>query len=123
MPTRLTHIVVDIVDTAELAPIARFWSALLDWPITFEVDDEVYVEGEHFGIVFGPVPEPKTVKNRVHLDLACTSAAQHEETVSRALSLGAQQVDIGQGDVPWVVLADPAGNEFCVPHPRPEDVG
>src|SRR6266496_4282682 len=65
-------------------------------------------------LVFVPVPEPKTVQNRVHLDLASTSA-EHQAALARRLQdLGARPADIGQGDVPWVVLADPEGNEFCV---------
>jgi glyoxalase superfamily protein len=113
MPTRITEIVVD---SAELAPIARFWSALLDWPITVDEDDEIFVEGKHFGIVFGRVAEPKTVKNRVHLDVTGPS-------VAKALDLGARHIDIGQGDVRWTVLADPDGNEFCVIDQAPEDTG
>jgi predicted enzyme related to lactoylglutathione lyase len=69
-------------------------------------------------IVFVPVPEPKDRKNRVHLDLASTSAAHQAELVSRARDLGGSPLDIGQGDVPWVVMADPEGNEFCVLEPR-----
>ena len=115
MPTRFTHIVVDC---AQMRPIAQFWSALLGWPITFEDDVELYVEGEYLGIVFGEVPEPKTVKNRVHLDLASATLAQQQEIVDRALGLGARHADVGQGDTPYVVLADPEGNEFCVLSPR-----
>ena len=66
-----------------------------------------------------PVPEPKTpVKNRTHLDLATTSAAHQAELVARLRDLGATPADVGQGDVPWTVLADPEGNEFCVLEPR-----
>ncbi|MCP9963249.1 VOC family protein [Streptomyces somaliensis] len=65
------------------------------------------------------VPEPKTaVKNRVHLDLATTSAAHREELVARLRALGATPAHVGQGEVPWTVLADPEGNEFCVLEPR-----
>jgi hypothetical protein len=60
------------------------------------------------------VPEPKTVKNRVHLDLATTSAAHQADLVARLRALGATDVDLGQGDVPWTCLADPEGNEFDV---------
>ena len=64
------------------------------------------------------VPEAKTGQNRVHLDLATRSAAHQAAEVKRLLGLGAVPADIGQGDVPWVVLADPEGNEFCVLEPR-----
>lgn len=54
------------------------------------------------------------MKNRVHVDLATTSAAHQAEVVARLKDLGATPADVGQGDVPWTVLADPEGNEFCV---------
>jgi hypothetical protein len=64
-------------------------------------------------LVFATVPEGKTVKNRLHLDVRPIDAS-HEAEVERLIGLGARRADIGQGDVPWVVLADPEGNEFCV---------
>ena len=65
-------------------------------------------------ICFIPVPEGKTVKNRVHLDVSPSGCEQAEE-LERLLSLGAHRKDIGQGpDVSWVVLEDPEGNEFCL---------
>ena len=125
MPTRLVHVVVDAADPAGLA---RFWAAALGWETTDESAGEVdvwpagysYPDPAALPLVFVPVTEPKSGKNRVHLDLATTSAAHQAEWVSRLLELGAQRVDVGQGDVPWVVLADPEGNEFCVLEPRDE---
>jgi hypothetical protein len=64
--------------------------------------------------VFRPVTEPKTGKNRIHLDLVSESPAHQEAMVERLVALGARRIDIGQGDVSWVVLADPEGNELCV---------
>jgi len=55
----------------------------------------------------------------VHQDLATESEAHQAAEVERLLALGAVPADIGQGDVPWTVLADPEGNEFCVLDPRP----
>ena len=71
------------------------------------------------------VPEPKTVKNCVHIDLATMSAAHQAEMVARLRDLGATPAGIGQGDVSWTVLADPEGNEFCVlaPWPGGRDTG
>ena len=63
------------------------------------------------GLLFELVPEPKTGKNRLHLDFR---PADQDAEVQRLLGLGATRADIGQGDVSWVVLADPEGNEFCV---------
>ena len=64
---------------------------------------------------FVPTSKPKVGKNRLHLDLA--GGADWQAEVDRLLELGAVRVDIGQGDVPWDVLADPEGNEFCVLRP------
>ncbi len=124
MPTRLVHLVID---AAEPARLARFWAAALDWEIAVEEPDEAAVEPRGYRypdpvalpLVFVPVTEAKTVKNRVHLDLATESAEQQAAEVDRLLGLGAVHADIGQGQVPWVVLADPEGNEFCVLEPRP----
>jgi hypothetical protein len=69
------------------------------------------------GLVFVTVPETKTLKNRLHIDLAPATDDQEAE-VRRLESLGARRMDIGQGDARWVVLADPEGNEFCVLTPR-----
>jgi hypothetical protein len=60
------------------------------------------------------VPEEKTVKNRLHIDVSPSGSDQNAE-VERVLALGATRADVGQGrDVSWVVLADPEGNEFCI---------
>lgn len=64
-------------------------------------------------LVFGPVPEAKSVKNRLHIDVSPVDCSRDEE-VERLLGLGSSHVDIGQGEQSWVVLADPEGNEFCV---------
>ena len=127
MPTRLYSVVVDAADPAALA---RFWSTALGWPITFEEPDEVVVAptedeaglptGPGLPLVFVAVDDPKLIKNRVHLDLASTSAAHQAELVERVRRAGARPLDIGQGAVPWMVLADPEGNEFCILEPRDE---
>jgi hypothetical protein len=120
MPTRLVHVVVDAADPAGLA---RCWSGALEWPVAFEEPDEVVIEppdddpaqAGQLPLVLVPVPEPKTSKNRVHLDVASTSEAHKAALVARLEGLGARQLDIGQpDDVSWVVLADPEGNELCV---------
>jgi hypothetical protein len=65
---------------------------------------------------------PKTTKNRLHLDVNATDRDQDAE-VERIIALGATRADIGQGDVSWVVLADPEGNELCVLRSRVEPLG
>jgi len=126
MPTRLDSVVVDAADPSALA---AFWADALGWTVTFEAPDEVAVEAEgapRWGeggppaLVFGPVGDPKIGKNRVHLDLGSKDMEDHRGLVGRLLDRGARPADIGQGDVPWVVLADPEGNEFCVLQPRAE---
>ena len=72
---------------------------------------------------FMPVPEAKTIKNRVHLDLT-TSADDRDAEIERLLRLGARRVNIGQtGDESWTVIADPEGNEFCVVRPKTTLIG
>jgi Glyoxalase-like domain len=66
--------------------------------------------------VFVPVPDNKTGKDRLHIDVSPIDREPAEE-VERLIALGARRVDIGQGDVPWTVMADVEGNEFCVLRP------
>lgn len=118
MSTRLYDVVVDSADPVALG---RFWSALLERPISAETPHEVDVSlVDGVELVFVPVPEPKVGKNRLHLDLASGTLEEQAAIVARAESLGARPVDLGQHGVPWVVLGDPEGNEFCVLEPRPE---
>jgi hypothetical protein len=56
----------------------------------------------------------KTVKNRVHLDVAPLMGDDQDAEAHRLVSLGARRIDIGQGQVPWIVMADPENNEFCI---------
>jgi predicted enzyme related to lactoylglutathione lyase len=111
-----------VCDANDMAALSGFWSTALGWSVTYEDANEVCIQppdGEPgIELIWVPVPEPKTVKNRVHLDLASASLEEQAEIVARFESLGARRVDIGQGDVPFVVLADPEGNEFCVLEPR-----
>jgi predicted enzyme related to lactoylglutathione lyase len=122
MSTRLCNVVVDAVDPAALA---RFWADLLGWQVTHGDEEEVDVtappdDGWDLDLVFVPVKDEKVTKNRVHLDLASASPDHQLAQVAHALKVGATRADIGQGNVPWVVMADPEGNEFCVLDSRPE---
>ncbi|QBS40965.1 VOC family protein [Nocardia sp. CS682] len=124
MSTRLACVVFD-ADRPRF--IADFWAELLGWGVTLDRPDEVDVaahdpDGADLALAFLPAARAKHGKNRIHLDLASRSIDHQRLQVDRALSLGARRVDIGQGTVPWVVLADPEGNEFCVLEPREEYV-
>ena len=123
MSTRAVHIVVDAADPSRLA---SFWADALGWVVASDEPDEAVVWPPGFGypgttalpLVFVPVLERKHGKNRIHLDLATTSAEHQAATVDRLIGLGAVRADVGQAQVPWDVLADPEGNEFCVLEPR-----
>jgi hypothetical protein len=116
-----------VIDAAEPARLARFWAAALGWEMTAGRPEVANVMPPGYSypdpvaqpLVLLSVPEPKSAKNRVHLNLATQSAAHQAAEVDRLLSLGAVPADVGQGDVAWRVLADPEGNEFCVLDPRP----
>jgi hypothetical protein len=108
------------IDTTDPAGLASFWEAALGWRRTYDKEEEVILEppegsreeGIAPDLLFLRVPEDKAGKNRLHLDLRPEDQAAE---VARLEGLGARRVDIGQGpDVSWVVMADPAGNEFCV---------
>ena len=110
------------IDSPDPVKAAWWWSDALDWPIVSSFDGEAEIApigGERGpALIFLAVPEPKTVKNRIHLDLVSDDADQQQQTVERLIAEGATRVDVGQGDVRWVVLADPDGNELCVLEPR-----
>jgi hypothetical protein len=113
MASRFTELIVDCANPDRLA---QFWCAVLGWQRRDGEGDEIEIsgpEGSGPTLLFIRVPEPKTVKNRLHIDVNPVGCEQAEE-VERILALGARHVDIGQGEQTWVVLADPEGNEFCV---------
>jgi predicted enzyme related to lactoylglutathione lyase len=101
--------------------VGYFWSEALGWPLVWDQDQETAIRSPHGGPKItwgGPPVNPKTGKNRLHFDLAPPADGDQPAEVDRLMSLGAKRVDIGQGDVSWVVMADPDGNEFCVLTPR-----
>ncbi|MER5956575.1 VOC family protein [Streptomyces sp. NPDC001893] len=122
MTSKFTELAIDCADPAALA---RFWCSVLGYEVQDEEDGVVTIgppagsEGKDRpgpvppALTFARVPEGKSVKNRLHIDVNPTDREQDEE-VRRLLDLGARPVDVGQGDVSWVPLADPEGNEFCV---------
>jgi predicted enzyme related to lactoylglutathione lyase len=113
MANRITSLCIDATDAERLAD---FWCQVLDWQV-IERDEVVRIGRDEKSAAFIdllPVPDgPKQTKNRLHLDLNATDRDQAAE-LERLIRLGAREVDIGQGDVTWHVLADPEGNEFCL---------
>ena len=136
MASRLIEIAVDCRDPQRLA---AFWCEALDYRVVDEEEgsveigswapsiDDFAVEPRPPTIIFVKVPERKTAKNRLHLDIS--PLGDQREEVERLVELGAHRVDVGQlddhwdaggwgsaaaGPDSWVVLADPEGNEFCV---------
>ncbi|WP_134739252.1 VOC family protein [Nocardioides sp. 503] len=96
--------------------VGYFWSQALGWPLVWDQDEETAIQSPRGGTKItwgGPPVRTKMGKNRLHFDLVAADGDQQAE-VERLLSLGATHADIGQGDVDWVVLADPDGNELCV---------
>ena len=123
-----------VVDCQDPQAQARWWAEVLDWTIVYDTPDEAVAVPAHAleeplevrtlqewmrrgqGLVFVPVPEGKTVKNRLHIDLAPHLSQDRDAEIARLLTLGATKVEVGQeeAEVTWTVLADPEGNEFCV---------
>ena len=126
-----------VIDCSSPETLARFWAEALHYvvappPDGFDSWDTFYrsigVPEEELGIGddrivdprgegpqiwFPIVPEKKSVKNRLHIDVNPSGCDQAVE-LERLLALGARPVDVGQGEPSWVVLADPEGNEFCL---------
>ena len=112
------------VDCRDPKGLAEFWTAALGWVVVDESDEGVMIAPfaePHLGVFpvyFQENPDDKVVKNRWHFDLAPVDQAAE---VARLMSLGARHADIGQGEVPWVVMADVEGNEFCVLRSLPKE--
>ncbi len=99
-----------------------FWSTALGWPLIWDQDEETVIRApDGMGPMItwsGPPLLTKSMKNRLHLDMAPTINDSHQSEAERLTALGATRVDIGQGDVPWIVMSDPDDNEFCLLTPR-----
>jgi hypothetical protein len=120
-----------VVDCHDLHAQARWWADVLDWQLVYESDVEAVIVPKHMedrpvsaeewtkvgpGLTFVAVPDGKSVKNRLHIDLAPYSTDDRDALIDSLLARGATKADVGQDDslVTWTVLADPEGNEFCV---------
>jgi len=120
-----SRIAVIAIDAADPRRIAGFWAAVLGWRVVEEEADLVSIAPAGAAwpsIDVVRVPEPKTVKNRLHLDLRADGSTTADE-VERVLGLGARHADVGQDpESSWTVLADPEGNEFCILSRSVQDV-
>jgi catechol 2,3-dioxygenase-like lactoylglutathione lyase family enzyme len=126
-----------VINCRDVAAQARWWGEALGWSVVYEAPDEVVIAPADWdfaavddlsrwlalgpALVFVPVPEGKTVKNRLHIDLAPHLTQDRDAEIARLIELGATRVEVGQGpEVTWTVLADPEGNELCVLSSRDE---
>lgn len=116
MTIHIRHLTFDCADARGLA---EFWSAITGWHLFYDEDPEVVVAKSYPStetmLLFIPVPEPKTAKNRLHMDIKPADTTR-DELVERALGLGAtilgdHRTEDGGG---FVALQDPEGNEFCI---------
>lgn len=107
------------IDCSDPAVVSAFWSEVLGWDLQSDDDGSFWMSESgrddvgDLVLIFDAVPEPKSVKNRVHLDLSPRGCDQATE-LERLRELGARPVDVGQGEQTWIVLTDPEGNEFCL---------
>lgn len=113
MPISLKHVTLDCAD---VQTVAGFWSSAFDKPVDEGSNDFFASIDEHLddrpSWFFIKVPEPKTIKNRLHIDFG---AAERETEVSRLEQLGAARLsEHSEWGAVWTVMADPEGNEFCV---------
>jgi len=104
-----------VVEAQDAHGLGRWWADALGWVVVDDQDPILYeirsTPDQVPGILFLGTGGEKRSKNRLHLDFR---PDDQQAEVDRLVGLGAQRVDVGQGEVPWVVLADPEGNEFCV---------
>ena len=103
-----------VIAARDPAALGRWWCDALGWVVVEDASPvfEIQPRPDRLpGILFLADHDAKKTKNRLHIDLRPDDQTAE---VERLIALGASRVDVGQGDVSWVVLADPEGNEFCV---------
>ena len=109
-------------DCTDARKVAEFWAAALGWNVYYDDDPEILVapyfpDDRRHGpaLLFIPVPEGKSAKNRMHLDVGSIGSSRDDQ-VARLVALGATQISDHRTPegLGWVVMADPEGNEFCI---------
>lgn len=118
-----------VIDSHDIVALGTWWAQTLGWVEVYRAEEELVLvpphaleEGDNTpwerrsqGLVFVPVPEARTVKNRLHLDLAPHTSDDRDAIIAGLLERGASLADVGQpADATFTVLRDPEGNEFCV---------
>ena len=102
------------VDARDPVSLGSWWAAALGWIVVNHAPEEFEIRPESQqlpGLLFVAVPETKSGKNRLHIDLR---PDDRDKEVARLEALEATRTDVGQGTPSWIVLSDPEGNEFCV---------
>jgi hypothetical protein len=103
------------LDCADPMTLGTWWQRLIGGDLVVDDDGDTVLRAGPVSLLFLRVPEAKTVKNRVHVDLR---ARDFEAAVTQAVALGATPADdVYTGDR-WQVLRDPEGNEFCILRPK-----
>jgi catechol 2,3-dioxygenase-like lactoylglutathione lyase family enzyme len=115
------------IDSADPDALAAWWGRVLGWQEVWRSPDGAEVAigsptGGSTNWLFHRVDDAKTVKNRLHADLRPPDGSDFDTELARLIELDAVRVDIGQGDAPWAVLADPEGNEFCLLRHTPAEI-
>ena len=104
-------------DCADPRRLAEFWSEATGYQLAQQSEDMAMLspaKGSRPNLIFSKVPEPRTVKNRVHIDFG---VADIEAEAARLIALGATRGASQREDgFVWAVMADPEGNEFCIGH-------
>jgi hypothetical protein len=104
-----------VIDSVESRAMAHWWQGLLGGTIGSDEENDWHwvteIDGVPFeGLDFGPVPEPKTVKNRVHWDVELNDGVE----LGDLEAAGATVLRRPDDEIRWTIMADPEGNEFCV---------
>ena len=106
------------VDSADPSALAAWWQRLVGGEVHVDADGDVALRTGDVRLLFLAVPEAKSGKNRLHIDLRATN---FESAVGAAVALGAQRADDVYDGPRWQVLRDPEGNEFCILRPRHDE--
>ena len=111
-PARVGAVMIDCHDPDVLM---EFWSQIIGIEVDHEFPGYIFatrIPGNHIRLAFQKVPEDKSVKNRLHLDM---SHEDPEALIVKIESLGGSRIeDHDMGGFTWTVLTDPEGNEFCL---------